>query len=49
MPVLYLNETATTFIDNDQPVISVDTKKKLLVGEFKNLGVEWQPSGEPTR
>jgi hypothetical protein len=45
----YLNETATSFVNDNQPVISVDTKKKLLVGEFKNLGVEWQPSGEPTR
>jgi hypothetical protein len=45
----YLNETATSFIDDNQPVISVDTKKKELVGEFKNVGVEWQPSGEPTR
>jgi len=45
----YLNETATSFVNDNQPVISVDTKKKVLVGEFKNLGVEWQPSGEPTR
>ena len=45
----YLNETATSFVNDNQPVISVDTKKKLLVGEFKNGGSEWQPSGEPTR
>ena len=32
-----------------QPVISVDTKKKELVGEFSNGGVEWHPTGEPTR
>lgn len=32
----------------EQPVISVDTKKKELVGQFSNGGVEWQPSGEPT-
>ena len=31
------------------PVISVDTKKKELVGEFKNGGTEWHPTGEPTR
>jgi hypothetical protein len=30
-----------------QPVISVDTKKKELVGDFKNAGVEWQPKGQP--
>jgi hypothetical protein len=30
-----------------QPVISVDTKKKALVGDFKNQGREWQPAGEP--
>ena len=29
------------------PVISVDTKKKELVGDFKNGGQEWQPAGEP--
>ena len=32
-----------------QPVISVDTKKKELVGEFKNPGQEWQPKGEPQK
>jgi hypothetical protein len=30
-----------------QPVVSVDTKKKELVGEFKNVGEEWQPKGQP--
>jgi Rhodopirellula transposase DDE domain len=29
------------------PVVSVDTKKKELVGDFKNAGQEWQPQGEP--
>ncbi len=32
-----------------QPVISVDTKKKELVGNFKNNGVEWQPKGQPEK
>jgi hypothetical protein len=32
-----------------QPVVSVDTKKKELVGEFKNGGREYQPAGEPER
>ncbi len=45
----YLNDQATAFVADDQPVISVDTKKKELVGEFKNGGTEWQPTGEPTR
>jgi hypothetical protein len=31
----------------DQPVISVDTKKKELVGDFKNSGREWHPKGQP--
>jgi len=31
-----------------QPVISVDTKKKELVGDFKNGGREWRPQGDPT-
>jgi hypothetical protein len=30
------------------PVISVDTKKKELVGNFKNAGKEWEPSASPT-
>src|SRR2546430_5433751 len=30
-----------------QPVVSVDTKKKELVGDFKNSGQEWRPQGEP--
>jgi len=32
---------------NEQPVISVDTKKKELVGDFKNGGREWRPKGSP--
>ena len=30
-----------------EPVISVDTKKKELIGDFKNGGREWQPKGHP--
>jgi hypothetical protein len=30
-----------------QPVVSVDTKKKELIGDFKNNGAEWQPEGQP--
>jgi transposase len=45
----YLDKTARAFIKDGQPVISVDTKKKELVGEFSNGGAEWHPTGEPTR
>jgi transposase len=45
----YLNDTASAFVTDGQPVISVDTKKKELVGEFANKGVEYQPAGEPER
>ena len=43
----HINGTAASFLRRKQPVISVDTKKKELVGEFKNNGREWQPSGTP--
>jgi hypothetical protein len=45
----YLNDLASGFVVDGQPVISVDTQKKELVGEFANGGGEWQPTGEPTR
>ena len=45
----YLNKQVGVFMKAGQPVISVDTKKKELVGEFSNGGVEWHPLGEPTR
>ena len=37
----------TQYQDDGQPVISVDTKKKELIGDFKNGGREWQPKGQP--
>ena len=43
----YINTTVQQFQQRGQPVISVDTKKKELVGPFKNGGREWQPKGEP--
>jgi hypothetical protein len=43
----YINDQAKAFQQRRQPVISVDTKKKELVGEFKNGGQEWQPKGHP--
>jgi len=45
----YLNDMATGFIDDDQPAISVDTKKKELIGDYANGGREWSPEGEPER
>ena len=42
-----INATVKQFQERGQPVISVDTKKKELVGPFKNGGREWQPVGEP--
>jgi hypothetical protein len=42
----YINRMVKDFQDRNQPVISVDTKKKELVGEFKNAGAEWRPRGQ---
>ena len=47
--VVYLNDQARAFLERGQPVISVDTKKKELVGDFKNAGRTWQPKGRPIR
>ena len=44
----HINRTADEHLTAGQPVISVDTKKKELVGNFKNGGQEWQPKGTPT-
>jgi hypothetical protein len=44
----YVNDTAVAFLAAGDPVISVDTKKRELVGAFKNGGREWEPVGEPT-
>lgn len=43
----HLNAQVEAFQDREQPVISVDTKKKELVGDFRNGGREWQPEGRP--
>ncbi len=43
----YINEQVKAHQDTADPVISVDTKKKELVGEFKNAGREWRPKSEP--
>ena len=43
----FIKASVERFQQRGQPVISVDTKKKELVGQFKNGGREWQPKGEP--
>ena len=43
----HINRTAKAFMKRGQPVVSVDTKKKELVGDFKNGGREWHRKGEP--
>ena len=43
----YLNQQVREYLSAKEPVISVDTKKKELVGDFKNSGREWRPKGEP--
>jgi transposase len=43
----YINKLATEFLAAGDPVISVDTKKKELVGQFAQAGREWHPQGEP--
>jgi len=45
----YINAKVKRFQQRAQPVISVDTKKKELVGPYKNNGREWQRKGEPER
>lgn len=46
---LYINETAKAYIDEGCPVISVDTKKKELIGNFKNDGAEYRPRKTPRK
>lgn len=43
----HINRTATRFLKNSLPVISVDTKKKELIGNYKNQGREWHLKGKP--
>ena len=43
----YINNLVRRFQKAGQPVISVDTKKKELVGDFKNPGKTWRPKGRP--
>ncbi|MGH8523437.1 MAG: ISAzo13 family transposase [Gammaproteobacteria bacterium] len=43
----HINRQIQAFQQRGEPVVSVDTKKKELVGDFKNGGREWQPKGSP--
>jgi hypothetical protein len=43
----YINAKATEFLKGGRPAISVDTKKKEQVGDYKNGGREWRPRGQP--
>jgi hypothetical protein len=43
----YINAQVRRLQKRGQPVVSVDTKKKELLGDFKNPGQEWQPEGQP--
>ena len=45
----YINRKAQRYLKQGEPVISVDTKKKELVGDFKNAGREWQPQDQPEK
>jgi transposase len=45
----HISQKVQRFMAAHQPVISVDTKKKELVGDFKNGGQEWQPQGQPVK
>jgi hypothetical protein len=43
----HINATVAAALEAGEPAISVDTKKKELVGDFKNAGQQWRPKGEP--
>jgi len=43
----FINSQTQSFMSNNQPVISIDCKKKELIGEYKNNGKEWQPVKNP--
>jgi transposase len=45
----FINDQANEFLAFGAPVISVDCKKKELIGNFKNAGEEWSPKGNPTK
>ena len=43
----YINSRAQAYLKTGDPVISVDTKKKELIGNYKNNGQTWRPKGQP--
>ena len=45
----FINEYVKLFQEFEQPIISIDCKKKEIIGNFKNNGKEWQPKGTPIR
>lgn len=45
----HINSTVCRFLEQKNPVVSVDTKKKEKVGEFKNDGRTWRPTGDPQK
>ena len=45
----YIHRQVLTFLRRCQPIVSVDTKKKELLGDFKNAGQDWRPKGEPQK
>jgi len=45
----YINSQSKKYLSKKKPVISVDTKKKELVGNYKNSGREWEKSGQPIK
>ena len=45
----HINKIATTFLNSNLPVISVDCKKKEVLGNIKNAGRDWFPAKEPTK
>ena len=45
----HINEAVKTALGAGQPVISIDSKKKELVGDYKAVGREWEPSGAPVK
>jgi transposase len=45
----YINDQVKTHQAAGEPVVSVDTKKKELIGDYKNAGCEWRPAGDPIR
>jgi hypothetical protein len=45
----YISDQVTTFLASGDPVISVDAKKKELIGQYANKGRTWRPAGDPHR